>query len=153
MGPCGQGWKMDFWLSHSTCYGDHTLAGNTWCKMPLSVVVTVCMSSCSNVCKWNSNFKTKVQKFEVCTNCWVDFCVMKLTRLKLQFCWHISCHPSSTTYMCHLELAGKSAVDFLLDIIEVYSLAWMMEPYEQKSVKVGIIWMGIGHFEHKLYVR
>ena len=53
------------------------------------------------------------------------------------------------TYKVHLWLAGKRVVDFLLEIIELFSLALTVEALWADIGRNFGLWKGVGHFERK----
>jgi len=53
------------------------------------------------------------------------------------------------TYTVHLWLAGKRVIDFLLMLIEFFSLALMAAALLSEICRSRRFPMGVGHFEHK----
>ena len=51
------------------------------------------------------------------------------------------------TYAFHLWLIGKPVVDFLFIVIEIFRYLVRLRRYERKSVEVGVLRRGVGHFE------
>jgi len=57
------------------------------------------------------------------------------------------------TYDVYLGLIGKHVVDFLLVIIELFSLCVTAEALQAKIDRKSAIWLQLGQFDPKFYVE